>query len=115
MSATAQSPLQRLSALGQSVWVDFLSRALIHGGELQSLIDNDAVVGATSNPTIFQKAMSQGEAYDEQLSELIAHGKSAEDAFWVMAEQDVSDAGDLFAPIWEQTSQRVGYVSIELA
>jgi transaldolase len=114
MPSTANSPLQRLSALGQSVWVDFLSRDLIHGGELQSLIDNDAVVGATSNPTIFQKAMSEGEAYDEQLSELIARGKDAEEAFWVLAEQDIKDACEVFRPTWESTAQRDGYVSLEV-
>ena len=63
-------PLQRLSALGQSVWVDFLSRESIRGGHLQELIDDYAVVGATSNPTIFQKAMTAGNAYDEQLHQL---------------------------------------------
>jgi transaldolase len=70
----ADSPLHRLSALGQSVWIDFLSREAIHGGHLASLIDDDAVVGATSNPTIFQKAISEGNAYDEQLAELRAQG-----------------------------------------
>jgi transaldolase len=115
MSSTTQSPLQRLSALGQSVWVDYLSRELIHGGELQELIDDYAVVGATSNPTIFQKAMSQGAAYDERLSELTASGKSTEEAFWVLAEEDVGDACDVFRPTWERSSHRDGYVSIEVA
>jgi transaldolase len=114
MSATANSPLQRLSALGQSVWVDFLSRQLIHGGGLQELIDEHAVVGATSNPTIFQKAMSEGDAYDEQLSELIAQGKDAEEAFWVLAEQDIKGACEVFHPIWDGTSHRDGYVSLEV-
>jgi transaldolase len=114
MSSTANSPLQRLSALGQSVWVDFISRELIHGGELQGLIDDDAVVGATSNPTIFQKAMSEGTAYDEQLSELIAQGMDSDSAFWVMAEQDIKDACDVFAPVYERTGQRDGYMSLEV-
>jgi len=114
MTANTKSPLQRLSALGQSVWVDYLSRELIHGGELQYLIDECAVVGATSNPTIFQKAMTGGGAYDEQLHELAARGKSAEASFWVLAEQDVSDACDVFRPIWERTSGRDGFVSLEV-
>src|SRR5438445_840873 len=114
MTANTKSPLQRLSALGQSVWVDYLSRELIHGGELQYLIDECAVVGATSNPTIFQKAMTGGGAYDEQLHELAARGKSAEASFWVLAEQDVSDACDAFRPIWERTSGRDGFVSLEV-
>src|SRR5436305_2848256 len=114
MSGIAKSPLQRLSALGQSVWVDFLSRELIHGGELRSLIDDDAVVGATSNPTIFQKAMTEGDAYDEQLHELAAQGKSTEACFWALAEQDIRDACDVFRPVWEHTSGRDGYVSLEV-
>src|ERR1700737_3994507 len=114
MPSAANSPLQRLSALGQSVWVDFLSRDLIHGGELPGVIDNDAVVGATSNPTIFQKAMTEGEAYDEQLSELIARGKDAGGAFWVLAAQDIKDAGEVFRPIWESPARRDGYVSLEV-
>ena len=114
MSSSAQPPLQGLSALGQSVWVDFLSRHAIHGGELQDLIDNYEVVGATSNPTIFQKAMSEGDAYDEQLSELIARGADADEAFWALAEQDIKDACELFHPTWERTAQRDGYVSLEV-
>jgi transaldolase len=96
------------------VWVDFLSREQIHGGALQSLIDDDAVVGATSNPTIFEKAMTQGDAYDEQMHELAAAGKDPVESFWVMAEQDVGDACDVFAPVHERTAQRDGYVSIEV-
>jgi transaldolase len=114
MPTAIQSPLHRLSALGQSVWVDFLSRELIHGGGLQSLIDDDAVVGATSNPTIFAKAMSEGAAYDDQLAELASSGKDVVESFWALAEADVSDACDVFAPVYERTSQRDGYVSIEV-
>jgi transaldolase len=108
------SPLHRLSALGQSVWVDFLSRNSIRGGHLQQLLDEDAVVGATSNPSIFQKAMSEGEAYDEQLRELGGQGLQAREAFWRLAERDIKDACDLFRPIWDGGSGRDGYVSLEV-
>jgi transaldolase len=112
MPSSTPSPLHSLSALGQSVWIDFLSREAIRGGHLQQLIDRDAVVGATSNPTIFQKAMSSGEAYDEQLREL---GRSdVEQAFWALAEQDIREACDLFRPIWDQGLGRDGYVSLEV-
>src|SRR5436309_3051246 len=113
MSSTAQSPLHRLSALGQSVWVDFLSREEIRGGKLQSLIDNDAVVGATSNPTIFQKAMTAGEAYDEQLHELPG-SRDVTDSFWALAEQDVREACEVFRPVFDRTDGRDGFVSIEV-
>jgi transaldolase len=108
------SPLQRLSVLGQSVWVDFLSRESIRGGHLQGLIDDAAVVGATSNPTIFEKAMTKGHAYDDQLSELAAGGASIEETFWAMAERDIEDACDLFRPVWEASGRRDGYVSLEV-
>lgn len=107
-----RSPLQALSALGQSVWIDFLSREAIRGGELRRLIDEDAVVGATSNPTILQKAMTSGEAYDEQLRELA--GQDVEQVFWTLAEQDIGEACDVFRPVWDGGSGRDGYVSIEV-
>jgi transaldolase len=107
-----QGPLQQLSALGQSVWVDFLSRESIRGGHLQQLIDDYAVVGATSNPTIFQKAMSEGNAYDEQLHEL--RGGPVADTFWALAEQDITDACEVFRPVWEASGRRDGYVSLEV-
>ena len=115
MPSHTLSPLHRLSALGQSVWVDFLSRESIRGGHLQELLDADAVVGATSNPTIFQKAMSAGDAYDEQLRELADDGLDARASFWRLAERDIKDACDLFRPIWDGGSGRDGYVSLEVA
>ncbi|HEX7610585.1 MAG TPA: transaldolase [Solirubrobacteraceae bacterium] len=114
MSSDALRPLQRLSALGQSVWVDFLSRESIRGGHLQELIDRDAVVGATSNPTILQKAMTSGDAYDEQLHELASGGVEPGDAFWTLAMQDIGEACELFRPVWEASGGRDGYVSLEV-
>jgi len=119
------SPLQALSALGQSVWIDFLSREAIRGGHLQKLIDEDSVVGATSNPTIFEKAMAAGDAYDAQLRELdTPHGgehpegheqaRDVEKAFWALAEQDIREACDLFRPRWDGGYGRDGYVSLEV-
>jgi transaldolase len=113
MPAENLSPLRLLSSLGQSVWIDFLSRESIRGGHLQSLLDEDAVVGATSNPTIFQKAMASGDAYEEQLREL--DGELAiRDVFWALAEQDIRDACDLFRPVWDAGAGRDGYVSLEV-
>ena len=111
MSSTP-SPLHRLSALGQSVWIDSLSREWIRGGHLKQLIDEDAVVGATSNPSIFEKAMSSGNAYDEQLRE--QDPGDVEAAFWTLAEQDIREACDVFRPTWDQGLGRDGYVSLEV-
>src|SRR6202171_3746730 len=123
MSIENFSPLQRLSALGQSVWIDYLSRQSIHNGHLQELRDRDAVVGATSHPSIFEKAMSSGDAYDEQLRELERDAttddrtdevSSTKRIFWALAERDIQDACDLFRPIWEGGLGRDGYVSLEV-
>ena len=112
MSSEKATPLQKLSGLGQSVWVDFLSRHSIRGGHLQELIDDYSVVGATSNPTIFEKAMSSGDAYDEQLSELAEKGVDLESSFWALAQQDIQDACDLFRPVWDGGGGREWYVPI---
>ncbi|HEX5851985.1 MAG TPA: transaldolase [Solirubrobacteraceae bacterium] len=114
MPSDALPPLQSLSALGQSVWVDFLSRDSIHGGHLQELIDDHSVVGATSNPTIFQKAMTAGSAYDEQIHELAKQGSDVSETFWTLAQQDIADACDVFRPVWERSGGRDGYVSLEV-
>jgi transaldolase len=113
MAAEKLTPLGFLSALGQSVWIDFLSRDSIRGGHLQSLLDEDSVVGATSNPTIFEKAMTDGDAYEEQLRELDPE-LDVKDVFWALAEQDIRDACDLFRPVWEGGGARDGYVSLEV-
>jgi len=114
MPSDTPTPLERLSALGQSVWVDFLSRESIRGGHLQELIDEYSVVGATSNPSIFEKAMSSGDAYDEQIHELAAKDADVEEIFWALAEQDIRDACDVFRPVWDGGGARDGYVSLEV-
>jgi transaldolase len=107
------SRLHRLSALGQSVWIDFLSRDLIDSGALARALDEDAVVGVTSNPSIFEKALSRGQAYDEQIA---AGGGDDETKrlFLGLAMRDVATACDLLRPIWERTRAGDGYVSIEV-
>jgi transaldolase len=105
------SRLHQLSALGQSVWIDYLSRDLIESGALARAADEDAVVGVTSNPTIFANALAGGEAYDEQIAASSADAKSV---FLELAMRDVTAACDLLRPIWERTEAGDGYVSIEV-
>src|SRR5437667_3562902 len=107
-----ESRLQRLSARGQSVWIDYLSRDLLETGELKRMMEEDAVVGVTSNPTIFQKALSQGDAYDEQLK-MLEHEGDAKEIFLHLAVRDVENALDLLAPTHERNPED-GYVSIEV-
>jgi len=108
------SPLQQLSDLGQSVWIDYLSRDLLETGELARLIDEDAVVGVTSNPTIFQRAIAGGSAYDGQLVELPAELRDPKEIFYELVARDVASASELLLPIWQDTGGRDGYVSWEI-
>jgi transaldolase len=110
----ASSRLKQLSELGQSVWIDYLSRRLIHGGELERLMREHAVVGVTSNPTIFQKAIAEGDAYDEQLREVLSRQDDPKEAFLELAVRDVQDACDLLRPVWDGGDGKDGYVSIEV-
>ena len=107
-------PLQQLAELGQSVWIDFLSRELLASGELARLVREDAVVGVTSNPAIFEKAITHSGAYDRQLRDLLPREVSAKEIFGELARADVTAACDLLRPVWEQTGGRDGYVSIEV-
>lgn len=109
----AESNLHKLSARGQSVWIDSLSRHMLESGALKKLMKDDAVVGVTTNPTIFQKAISQGDDYDEQLKELLETESDPKEIFLHLSARDVEAALDLFAPVHEQNSQD-GYVSWEV-
>src|SRR5437879_5024318 len=110
----AKSRLHELSEHGVSVWIDYLSRDMIHGGKLAQMMDEDAVVGVTSNPTIFQKAISQGTAYDEQLKEVLAEETEPKEIFYRLAARDIEDACELMRPVWERTNGLDGYVSWEV-
>ena len=110
----AENRLQRLSELGQSVWIDNLSRPLVREGGLTRLMEEDAVVGVTSNPTIFQKALAEGDAYDEQMREVIANEQDNTEVFLQLATRDVADACHLLRPVWDRGGGRDGYVSIEV-
>jgi transaldolase len=110
----AESPLQELSAQGQSVWIDFLSRPLLKDGDLERLMSEDAVVGVTSNPTIFQKAISSGDAYDDQVREVLEDTEDAKEVFLQLAVKDVQDACDLLRETHERTDGVDGFVSLEV-
>jgi len=110
----AKSRLHQLSELGQSVWIDFLSRHMLRSGELARMMEEDAVVGVTSNPTIFQKAISEGDLYDDQLREVLAEEDDAKEVFLRLAVKDVRDACDLLRKVWDGGGGQDGYVSIEV-
>ncbi|WP_280497910.1 transaldolase [Nocardia asiatica] len=106
--------LAALSAAGVSVWLDDLSRDRIKSGNLRELIETRSVVGVTTNPTIFQGALSQGHAYDDQLKDLAAQGADADAAIRTITTDDVRAACDVFAPVFEATGGVDGRVSIEV-
>jgi transaldolase len=109
-----RSRLHELSEHGVSVWIDSLSREMLDTGQLARLLDEDAVVGVTSNPTIFQKALSSGDWYDDELRELLTGTEEPKEIFLSLAIEDVRRACDLLRPTWEQTAGGDGYVSIEV-
>ena len=110
----AQSRLHELSEHGVSVWVDSLSREMLETGELKRLVHEDAVVGVTSNPTIFEKALSTGDWYDDQLRAALEHSDDTRDVFFALAIEDIKRACDLLRPVWERTDGVDGFVSLEV-
>ena len=110
----AKSRLHELTEHGQSVWYDTLSRELVHSGELKRMMDEDAVTGVTSNPTIFQKALSSGDAYDEDMRKLLAETDDPERIFFSLALQDIRDACDVLKPAYDASNGVDGYVSMEV-
>jgi transaldolase len=110
----SRSRLHDLSELGQSVWIDSLSREWLRTGELRRLMDEDAVVGVTSNPTIFQKAMSEGGWYDDHLREVLAETNDLREVFFRLAFDDIREACDLMKQAWDVTEGQDGYVSLEV-
>ena len=109
------NPLQQLKNFGQSVWYDNIDRAQLVSGQFQGLLDNDDVVGVTANPTIFQKSISAGHAYDEQITQLIGEGKSVNEIYEAMIIQDIRTVADMLRPIYDRTNMRDGYVSLEVS
>ena len=109
------TPTQQLHELGQSLWLDNITRTMLSDGTLARYIDELSVTGLTSNPTIFDKAITGGDAYDDQISELTEQGLEPEDIFFAVAIRDLQGATDLFAPIHERTDRVDGFASLEVS
>jgi transaldolase/glucose-6-phosphate isomerase len=109
-------PLRELSALGQSVWYDNLSREVLRSGALQRMVEQDGIRGVTSNPAIFQKALAAGKHYDEQLRELVTGGASDAGAlFEQLAIRDIQAAADVLRPVYAESGRHDGFVSLEVS
>ena len=110
----AKSRLHELTEQGVSVWIDSLSREMLETGELARLMKEDAVVGVTSNPTIFQKALSSGDWYDERLAEVLKTEDDPNEIFLALAIEDIREACDLLRPVWDERRGLDGCVSLEV-
>lgn len=108
------NPLLKLQSFGQSVWMDFIRRGTISSGELQQLIDEDGLRGVTSNPSIFEKAISGSHDYDQTIRTLALEGKSPDQMYQAVVVEDIQMAADLFRPVYNQTDRVDGYVSLEV-
>src|ERR1700730_18129351 len=106
---------QKLHTLGQSLWIDNITREMLSDGTLRRYIADRSVPGLTSNPTIFEHAIGAGASYDKQIAELSRQKKSGEDLLFALALQDLTQAADLFRPIHDATRGIDGWVSLEVS
>lgn len=106
--------LQQLNSAGQSIWLDYIERHMVQSGELKTLVA-DGVTGVTSNPTIFQQAITGSKAYSQDLQQLVGEGKNAKEIFETLAIADIQAAADVLQQIYKATDAKDGYVSIEVA
>ena len=111
----AMNPTGKLHDLGQSIWLDNITRDLLTNGTLQRYIDELSVTGLTSNPTIFDHAISNSATYDGPIRSAVRAGRSGEDLFFDLALQDLTEAADLFRPVFERTGGVDGWVSLEVS
>jgi transaldolase/glucose-6-phosphate isomerase len=110
----AGNPLVKLGKLGQSPWLDFIERGLISSGGLLRLVSEDGIKGVTSNPTIFEKAISGGREYDEQFQDMAARGAGVMEAYKEIVTEDIRNAADVLRPVHDASSGADGYVSLEV-
>src|SRR5688572_19972838 len=107
--------IEKLTSLGQSLWLDNIQRKQLENGELKAMIERGDIRGMTSNPSIFNNAIAKSKDYDAALTSLAWAGWDAEKIFWQLAIEDIRAACDLFAPLYEETDGGDGYVSIEVS
>jgi transaldolase len=109
------NPLLRIKALGQSIWLDYIERALLESGKLVHLIEKDGLAGMTSNPTIFEKAITGHEDYDADIGALASRTSNVTEIYEEIILKDIGHAADLLLPVYERTDGRDGFVSIEVS
>jgi transaldolase len=110
-----RNPLLLLQALGQSIWIDFIRRGMISSGELQRLIEQDGVSGVTSNPSIFEKAITESRDYDEAIRTLISERKTADEIYLQLSVEDIQHVAGLLRPVYDRTAGGDGFISLEVS
>ncbi|MDB5350221.1 MAG: glucose-6-phosphate isomerase [Planctomycetota bacterium] len=115
MATATKSPIAELQALGQSVWLDNISREILNNGELKRLIAEDGLQGVTSNPTIFDKAISQSADYDDAIKTAVTAGGDADAIYQALTVADIQEALDLFRPLYDRLNGGDGFVSLEVS
>ncbi len=108
------NPLRRLQALGQSVWLDYIRRDLIDGGELRRLVEDDGLRGVTSNPAIFERAISASTVYAEAIRDMAQHGQGAMAIYEALSQGDIQRAAEELRPVYDSTEGGDGYASLEV-
>jgi transaldolase len=111
----ATNKVKEIHSFGQSIWLDFIDRAIIASGNLKKLIDEDGVRGVTSNPAIFEKAITSSSDYDADIRKLADGNKTNEEIFFGLAISDIKQATDIFKPLYEESKGGDGYVSLEVS
>ena len=109
------NPLNKIQEHGQSIWLDLLDREIMNSGKLQSLIDDDDLRGLTSNPSIFEKAISGSDDYDDDIALLFKKYDNNSAIFFDMAIDDIQRAADIFKPVFDKTKGKDGFVSLEVS
>lgn len=110
-----RNPLLELQSLGQSIWIDLISRGIISSGELQRMIEEDGVSGVTSNPSIFEKAITESDDYDETIRALTLQGKTTDEMYQIITVEDIQMVADALRPTYDRTDGRDGFVSLEVS
>ena len=110
-----ENPLLKLEHLGQSIWMDFIRRGMISSGELKQLIEEDGLRGVTSNPSIFEKAITGSHDYDDAIRALALKGKSVDQIYAALTVEDIQNAADLFRPVYDRLDGADGFVSLEVS
>ena len=107
--------LQQIHDLGQSIWLDFFDREIMNNGKLQKMIDEDDLSGITSNPSIFEKAVTSSSDYDDDIRKMANDGHNNEDIFFGFAVNDIQRAADILRPVYDASKKRDGFVSLEVS